>query len=89
MVITDAQIVAGASAVVLGLTSAIGILWRSFLSKNKQTEEKLSHCETQHDESAKQVLTLTEDVGELRGQLTGIKQMSESVLQEIRNLSSP
>lgn len=87
MTLTDSQVLTGASAAFGVLASAIGVLWRSFLHTNKLTRDELLHCQTQHDESNKTVLKLTADVGELRGELVGVKMMSEAVLARIEAIN--
>lgn len=79
MELTDGQVVAVAG----GLCAAIGALWRVVASNMKKTEAKLAQCEEGHAATTVKLLEYGEKLGEVRGEIEGIRGLSGQVLEQI------
>lgn len=79
----DPTIVAALMAAIASLSGAIVYLWRYISDVQKKTESKLEECENAHKASHESMLSLTREVGELKGRQQGVTELAEKVLQEI------
>lgn len=65
------------------LSSTIAVLWTIIKVFVKRDQEDLLNCRAMHEESNKQILELHGKYNYLQGQMDGVKQLSQSVLQKI------
>jgi len=68
------------------LSGAVAVLWRSQVTTQRRTEEKLDDCEEKHETTLATVIELTTQIGDLRekvGRLDGIEQLAKEALSEV------
>lgn len=73
-------------AVIAALVTVIGVLWGIIVMWMKHNAERLRRYETRQDESHIEITRLTGEMHYLKGQIRGISDLSQSVLDEIRKL---
>jgi hypothetical protein len=78
---------------VIGLTGAVGALWKSLRATASRTEKDLEQCRAEHKERDAQLLGLTEKVGHLEGMMEGhaqaradLRQLSDLVIHKIERI---
>ena len=84
--IDDSTVVKLVTGIVVGLSTAIAVLYRSQQKQNEDTRKKLDKCEEGHRTTNTTILNLTEKVGNLEGRIAGITELSDRVIREIHEL---
>ena len=90
MELTDGQIISIAGT----LVGAIVVLWRqmhthqkdvhdSLVEQHVKTEKELQKCNEGHQETNRQMLEFSREMGELKGRQAGIESLSTRVLNEV------
>jgi len=67
------------SAFIFALTGALGVLWKEFRSS-------VAKCDEKHSESNKQIISLTDSVARVQGEMKGYSEASsrmETMHQEV------
>ncbi len=84
-------IVGIATSIVLALVTAVAYLWRRIDKKSEETEtrlnDKLEECEEKHQTATSKLIEISREVGELKGEMKGIRELSGKVLSEIHGRS--
>lgn len=71
---------------VVGLASAVGILWKHILKQHCDTSKKLDESRIEYKDTNDKLIELTAKVGVLEGRQEGVEKLAASVLKEIRKL---
>jgi len=74
------------------LVAAVGALWKDHRDSKKRSEENHLRCEEQHQSTRSELLTVTREVGELKGKVhiaqeigTKLDELKDAVLKDRTN----
>ena len=74
-------------AIFVTLTGAVAALWKAMNDRSSKMETrltlKLDHCEEKHGEVNSTLLTMAQELGELKGRQEGINTLAEQVLSVV------
>lgn len=67
-------------AIVVGLTTTIGVMAKYILGRFAYLEKKLDNCEVKHDQNAEQLNAVTSEAAELRGRVTEMEKIDPAAI---------
>ena len=70
-------------ALISVLAGVIGVLFGLFKQTTKREQERLQNCESNHAKATEEIKDLYGKVNYLRGEMDGVKTLSESVLRKL------
>jgi hypothetical protein len=75
------------SALLAAIGTLAGVvvhLWRKQVADTKALEMKLANCEKQHDAANSQLLTISTQMGELKGKSEIVNELKEALINVVK-----